>query len=97
MEPAEWEGATGAVAPVANFKVGPAYGGPCSAHAIGTAGTPGALRHPILPSCSWRANRQEQEGGMGCLNPHGGAASCAAMEDSEGQRKTGGRPPVFLF
>ncbi|KAJ1091137.1 hypothetical protein NDU88_004264 [Pleurodeles waltl] len=58
-------------------------------------GPPGAPRQPIPPSCSWRENRQEQGGGMGCQNPHGGAASCAAMEDSNGQRKTGGRPPVF--
>ncbi|KAJ1136284.1 hypothetical protein NDU88_002701 [Pleurodeles waltl] len=34
---------------------------------------------------------------MGCQNPHGGAASCAAMADSHGQRKVGGTLPAFRF
>ncbi|KAJ1092047.1 hypothetical protein NDU88_005161 [Pleurodeles waltl] len=41
------------------YKVGPSYGGPCSAHAMLLAwalqGLPGASRHPSPPSCSWRA------------------------------------------
>ncbi|KAJ1205800.1 hypothetical protein NDU88_001226 [Pleurodeles waltl] len=81
MEPAEWEGAPAVPMPLAWALQGP----------------PGAPRHPIPPSCSWRANRQEQDGGMRCQNPHGGAASCATMADSHGQRKVGGTPPAFRF
>ncbi|KAJ1117010.1 hypothetical protein NDU88_005211 [Pleurodeles waltl] len=90
IEPAEWDGATGATAPVAYFTVcyadseilaGPSYGGPCSAHAIGM-GTAGAPQQSLPPSCSWRASRQEQDGGKDCQNPLGGAASCDALEDS---------------
>ncbi|KAJ1081600.1 hypothetical protein NDU88_001779 [Pleurodeles waltl] len=50
-------------------------------------------RHPVPGG----RNRQEQDGDEGVGIPHGGAASCAAMGDSSGQRKTGGTPPVFLF
>ncbi|KAJ1105175.1 hypothetical protein NDU88_002583 [Pleurodeles waltl] len=60
-------------------------------------GPPGAPRHPLPPSCSWRESRHEQDGGRGCLNPHGGGARSAAMEDSGGQRKVGGSPPAFRF
>ncbi|KAJ1215786.1 hypothetical protein NDU88_003393 [Pleurodeles waltl] len=58
---------------------------------------PGAPRPPLPPTCSWRLSRHEQDGGRGGQNPLGGAASCAALEDSKGQWKTGGRPPVFPF
>ncbi|KAJ1190492.1 hypothetical protein NDU88_007230 [Pleurodeles waltl] len=70
------------------YKVGPSYGGPCSAHAIGM-GTAGAPRGPTTPHTAILFLAGRQDGGMGCQNPHGGAASCAAMEDSAGQRKTG--------
>ncbi|KAJ1201333.1 hypothetical protein NDU88_005146 [Pleurodeles waltl] len=60
-------------------------------------GPPGAPRHPLPPSCSWRENRQEPDGGRGCQNPHGGGVRSAAMEDSQGQREVGGTPPTFRF
>ncbi|KAJ1126956.1 hypothetical protein NDU88_005362 [Pleurodeles waltl] len=92
-------GATGAVAPVAIFTVckadsenlyGALLGGPCTAHAsgMGSAGAPRGPTTPVQTILGWR------EGGR---NPHGGAASSAAMEDSLGQGKTGGKPPVPLF
>ncbi|KAJ1180963.1 hypothetical protein NDU88_006174 [Pleurodeles waltl] len=60
--------------------VGPCYGGPCSAHAIGM-GTAGAPRDPTTPHTAILFL----------------AAKNAAMEDSPGQRKTGGTPPFFCF
>ncbi|KAJ1185930.1 hypothetical protein NDU88_002716 [Pleurodeles waltl] len=58
-------------------------------------GPPGAPRPPLPPSGSRRADRRELDGGRGGRNPLGGAASCAALEDSNGRRYTGGRPPVL--
>ncbi|KAJ1152234.1 hypothetical protein NDU88_005011 [Pleurodeles waltl] len=55
----------------------------------------GAPRPPLPPSGSRRANHRELDGGRGGRNPLGGAASCAALEDSKGRRYTGGRPPVL--
>ncbi|KAJ1213956.1 hypothetical protein NDU88_001585 [Pleurodeles waltl] len=61
--------------------------------ALALQGPPGAPRHPIPSSCSWRANRQEQDGGMGCRNPigklrrHGGFLRAA-----ENRRETAGFP-----
>ncbi|KAJ1162966.1 hypothetical protein NDU88_003430 [Pleurodeles waltl] len=60
-------------------------------------GPPGAPRHPFPPSWFWRWTPPEtgwQEGGR---NPHGGAASSAAMAGSLGQRETSGKPPAPLF
>ncbi|KAJ1095915.1 hypothetical protein NDU88_001065 [Pleurodeles waltl] len=104
MEPAEWEGATGAVAPVANFSV-------CKADTEILCGA--LLRGPLQCPCHWHGHCRGpqgphdtpyrhpvpggQDGGMGCQNPHGGAASCATMADSHGQRKVGGTPPAFRF
>ncbi|KAJ1175440.1 hypothetical protein NDU88_000728 [Pleurodeles waltl] len=69
---------------------GALLGGPCTAHAsgMGSAGAPRGPTAPVpailvLAVSGWR------EGGR---NPHGGAASSAAMADSLGQGKTGGKP-----
>ncbi|KAJ1187087.1 hypothetical protein NDU88_003866 [Pleurodeles waltl] len=57
-------------------------------------GPPGAPRPPLPPSGSRRSDRRDLDGGRGGRNPLGGAASCAAVEDSMGRRYTGGSPPV---
>ncbi|KAJ1168793.1 hypothetical protein NDU88_000707 [Pleurodeles waltl] len=57
-------------------------------------GPPGAPRPPLPPSGSRRSDRRDLDGGRGGRNPRGGAASCAAAEDSMGPRYTGGTPPV---
>ncbi|KAJ1200691.1 hypothetical protein NDU88_004512 [Pleurodeles waltl] len=57
-------------------------------------GPPGAPRPPLPPSGSRRSDRRDLDGGRGGRNPRGGAASCAAVEDSMGRRYTGGSPPV---
>ncbi|KAJ1091132.1 hypothetical protein NDU88_004259 [Pleurodeles waltl] len=57
-------------------------------------GPPGAPRPPLPPSGSRRSDRRDLDGGRGGRNPLGGAASCAALEDSMGRRYTGGSPPV---
>ncbi|KAJ1208679.1 hypothetical protein NDU88_004062 [Pleurodeles waltl] len=57
-------------------------------------GPPGAPRPPLPPSGSQRSDRRDLDGGRGGRNPRGGAASCAAVEDSMGRRYTGGSPPV---
>ncbi|KAJ1097336.1 hypothetical protein NDU88_002460 [Pleurodeles waltl] len=57
-------------------------------------GPPGAPRPPLPPSGSRRSDRRDLDGGRGGRNPRGGAASCAAVEDSMGPRYTGGTPPV---
>ncbi|KAJ1217297.1 hypothetical protein NDU88_004891 [Pleurodeles waltl] len=49
---------------------------------------------PLPPSGSRRSDRRDLDGGRGGRNPRGGAASCAAVEDSMGRRYTGGSPPV---
>ncbi|KAJ1101767.1 hypothetical protein NDU88_006831 [Pleurodeles waltl] len=94
-------GATGAVAPVAIFSPlwGPVTGAPAVPMPLAWAlqGPPGAPRHPIPPFSSWRPKPPGTGWRYWARNPHGGAASCAAMEDSPGQRRTGGTPPVFRF
>ncbi|KAJ1164197.1 hypothetical protein NDU88_004642 [Pleurodeles waltl] len=68
--------------------VGPCYGGPCSAHAIGM-GTAGAPRHPIPPSCSWRPKPPGTGWRYVGRNPHGGAGFPRATEN---RRYTAGFP-----
>ncbi|KAJ1105127.1 hypothetical protein NDU88_002535 [Pleurodeles waltl] len=105
MEPAEWEGATGAVAPsrisvsakqTLKFFVGPSYGGPCSAHAIGM-GTAGAPRGPTTPHTAilllageppgtgWRYGLSESPWRRSKLRRHGGFPWAAES------------PPAFRF
>ncbi|KAJ1099909.1 hypothetical protein NDU88_005002 [Pleurodeles waltl] len=90
------KGATGVVAPVANFSVcnadteilcGARLRGPLQCHWHGHCRSPQGPhntphRHPVPGG----RNRQEQDGGEG-----------VGMGDSSGHWKTGGTPPVFLF
>ncbi|KAJ1170007.1 hypothetical protein NDU88_001888 [Pleurodeles waltl] len=79
--------------------VGPCLGAPALPMPVAWAvqGPPGAPRQPFLPSWFWQWTPPETGWREGGRNPHGGAASSAAMADTLGQRETGGKPPAPLF